>query len=254
MTSAIYEGWVRHRRYSPKEHSFQYQLFMLYMDLAELPQLFDSYWMWSARQPAPAWFRRSDHFGDPSQELDQAVRDLVSETTGREPTGPIRLLTHLRYFGYCMNPVSFFYCWDSNDEALDAIVAEVHNTPWGERHCYVLDAQGANLKGDHFGFRFDKDFHVSPFIQMDVQYKWEFSPPGKDLLVHMENLTGDQKIFDATLQLRRQPVSAGNLRRALLKYPWMTGKVIGAIYWQALRLWLKRFPFYEHPKHRGQEV
>jgi DUF1365 family protein len=223
---------------------------MLYLDLAELPELFDPYWLWSARQPAPAWFRRSDHFGDPSHGLEESVRDLVHQSTGKKVAGPVRLLTHLRYFGYCMNPVSFYYCWDSEDRSLEAVVAEVHNTPWGERHCYVLDADGTNLSGSQVGLRFDKAFHVSPFMQMDIQYDWRFAAPGPQLSVHMENLAKDQKIFDATMLLQRRELNGRNLRRALLKYPWMTGKVIGAIYWQALRLWLKRFPFYEHPQIR----
>ena len=139
MHSAIFHGQVGHYRLSPHYHGFNYSLFQMYLDLAELPQLFDRVPFWSARRPALAWFRRADHYGDPAIPLDMAIRQLILDNTGTQHKGPIRLLTHLRYFGICMNPVSFYYCWDENDKELRFIVAEVHNTPWNETHCYVLD-------------------------------------------------------------------------------------------------------------------
>ena len=245
MNSCIYKGWVRHRRLAPTQNSFRYRMFMLYLDLAELPQLFDGKPLWSARRPALAWFRRRDYLGPPGVPLDTAVRDLVESRTGVRPTGPIRLLTHLRYFGYVMNPVSFYYCFDEYGQRLETIVAEITNTPWGERHQYVLPAaaQAAPLKR----FEFDKGFHVSPFMPMEIQYHWCFNAPADRLLVNMQNFRGDQFMFDATLSLRREPVSAGALVRALAGYPVMTLKVIAAIHFQALRLWLKRTPFHAHP-------
>jgi DUF1365 family protein len=221
-------------------------MFMLYMDLAELPQLFDGKPLWSARRPALAWFRREDYLGPAGVPLDTAVRDLVEARSGQRPAGPIRLLTHLRYFGYVMNPVSFYYCFDRSGERLETIVAEITNTPWGERHQYVLPAahQAAPLKR----FDFDKDFHVSPFMPMEIQYHWCFNAPSDRLVVHMQNHRAGEFLFDATLTLRREPLSAGALLRALAGYPVMTLKVIAAIHFQALRLWLKRTPFYGHPK------
>lgn len=250
--SRIYEGWVRHRRFQPVHHQLRYRLFMLYLDLEELPDLFDPYWLWSARRPALAWFRRTDHVGDPQRELSTTIRNLVEDTTGKRPRGPVRLLTHLRYYGYCMNPVSFYYCWDAQDQTVDAIVAEIHNTPWGERHCYVLEGTGEGRS--RMSYRFDKEFHVSPFMQMDVEYQWNFTSPGEKLAVHMENLCQDRKIFDATMSLEARPLEARSLRRVLFRYPWMTGKVIGAIYWNAFLLWMKRSPFYEHPKHQKGNI
>lgn len=247
-SSRIYEGWVRHRRIQPVQHSLRYRLFMMYLDLAELPDLFDPFWFWSARSPSLAWFRRGDHVGDPAQALSDTIGSLVETATGNRPEGPIRLLTHLRYYGYCMNPVSFFYCWDHKDQEVQSIVAEIHNTPWGERHCYVLNRSGN--RGARMSFRFDKEFHVSPFMQMDVEYDWRFTTPGRKLAVHMENIRNRQKIFDATMSLESRPIESEELRRVLLQYPWMTAKVIGAIYWNAFLLWLKRSPFYEHPKHQ----
>ena len=138
MNSCIYRGWVRHRRRTPVEHAFSYRMAMLYLDLAELPEVLDGRLLWSARRPSLAWFRRADYLGDTARPLDHEVRDLVEQRTGARPVGPIRLLTHLRYFGYVMNPVSFYYCFDAAGERVETVVAEITNTPWKERHSYVI--------------------------------------------------------------------------------------------------------------------
>jgi uncharacterized protein len=247
MNSRIYKGWVSHRRVAPTAHRFRYRMFMLYLDLAELPHLFDGTPFWSARRRAPAWFNRRDYLGAPDVPLDDAVRQLVFERTGVRPSGPIRLLTHLRYFGYCMNPVSFYYCFDTSGSRLETIVAEITNTPWKERHQYVLSIDPAHGKTKRFGF--DKDFHVSPFLPMDMQYAWNFSEPSQGLYVHMENHRDGQPVFDATLALREEPVTRGALLRVLATFPLMTLKVIAAIHWQALRLWLKHTPIFDHPNN-----
>jgi DUF1365 family protein len=248
MKSSLYSGWVRHRRCVPSEHSFQYRLFMMYLDLAELPQLFDRYWLWSARRWAPAWFRRADYHGDATRPLDEAVRDLVHERTGTRPLGPIRLLTHLRYFGYCFNPVSFYYCFDREDREVETIIAEITNTPWHERHAYVLPVSQAEPEGSSWRFRFAKQFHISPFLPMDMAYDWRLSPPADHLQVHMQNWRDERAAFTATLNLTRRELSGAALARALLAFPLMTGQVTAAIYWQALRLALKRTPFFSHPR------
>jgi len=244
MNSRIYKGWVRHRRTAPTHNQFRYRLFMLYIDLAELPQLFDGIPFWSARRRALAWFKRSDYLGKSQRPLDVAVRDLVESRTGARPTGPIRLLTHLRYFGYCMNPVSFYYCFDKSGERLETIVAEITNTPWKERHQYVLTVPP---EGRIKRFDFDKEFHVSPFLPMDMTYRWCFSEPKERLFVNMQNFRLGEPMFDATLALNQEPLCASALLRVLGTFPLITLKVIGAIHWQALKLWLKRTPFYSHP-------
>ena len=249
MKSALYEGVVTHRRRAPVGNAFRYRLFHVYLDLAELDTVFRGRWLWSAKGPALAWFRREDHFGDPAAPLDEAVRDLVEQRLGRRPRGAVRLLTHLRYFGYVMNPVSFFYCFDPDDECLEAVVAEVHNTPWGERHCYVLDADGEPADGGMRAFAFAKDFHVSPFMPMEQSYRWRIGDPGERLAVAMENFEGEEKVFDAALALERREITGASLARSLALFPWMTAKVIAAIYWQAFRLWLKGVRFHPHPKH-----
>ncbi|MEJ2687605.1 MAG: DUF1365 domain-containing protein [Gammaproteobacteria bacterium] len=251
MHSCLYVGSVRHRRFSPVVHAFRYGLFQVYLDLDELDTAFRGRWLWSARRPALAWLRREDHLGDPALPLKRAVQDLVEVETGRPPEGPIRLLTHLRYFGYCFNPVSFYYCFDAAGEKVTTLVAEITNTPWGERHCYVLPAAQSKDAGRHQRFRFAKDFHVSPFMPMDIDYDWRFSQPRDRLAVHMENFRDGEKVFDATLRLERRPISGPSLAAALLRHPFMTLAVIRRIYWQALRLRLKHVPFHPHPAKPG---
>ncbi len=247
MHSCLYVGQVRHRRRQAARHQFAYRLFMVYLDLDELPRVFRGRWLWSVTRPNVAWFKRSDHLGDTQSPLGDAVRDLVAKRTGRRPPGPIRLLTHLRYFGYGFNPVSFYYCFDGAGERVETIVAEVNNTPWGEQHCYVLSADQDSGRHGHKRFQMRKSFHVSPFMPMQIDYDWRFSTPDEGLSVHMESYKAARKIFDATLSLRRRPISSASLMGVLALYPLLTVKVVGAIYYQALRLWLKRVPFCTHP-------
>ena len=252
IKSAIYEGSVRHRRFRPRANMFQYRLFFMFLDLEELPTLFDIHPLWSYQRWNVAYFRRKDHFGDSSVTMDTAVRDLVQTHLGKRPAGPIRLLTHLRYFGYCFNPASFYYCYDASDMRVETIVVEIHNTPWGERHCYVFGDNQNEHTVDHWRrYRFNKIFHVSPFIDMDVQYDWRFRAPGDIIRVHMIDIEKGKKLFDASLMLKRQPISHKELTRVLLKYPLMTMKVTTMIHFQALRLLLKNTPFFTHPKKRS---
>jgi uncharacterized protein len=249
MESGLYEGSVVHHRTHPVAHRFRVPLFLLYLDLAELDRVFRGRWLWSTRRPALVRFRREDHLGDPAQPLDDAVRDLVQARSGRRPRGPVRLLTHPRSFGYGFNPVSLYYCFADDGRRLDALVAEVTNIPWRERHCYVLVPDGAAPAG---GLRLctPKELHVSPFMGMDVDYRWTVGVPGERLSLRIESHpsgTNAGSFFRASLALERREITGRALARTLLRYPAMSARVVANIYWQALRLRRKHAPFHPHP-------
>jgi DUF1365 family protein len=234
VVSAIYSGTVSHARRVPRAHAFSYRTYMVYLDLDELPRL-------GIRS-----FVRSDFLGDPARDLATEVRDRVEDALAFRPDGPVRLLTNLRSLGYVFNPVSFYFCFDAGGERLRAVVAEITNTPWKERHAYVLRA-GA----DGASAAFDKRFHVSPFFPMEQTYEWRLGVPGERLRVEMVNREDGLEVFRAGLSMSRREWSPGALRRAAWLQPLMAWKVHAAIYWQALRLWAKGIPFHVHPAKRA---
>jgi len=220
---------------------------MVYLDLGELPHVFAGRWLWGVERRRPASFRRADHLGDPDVPLDAAVRRTVAERTGREPEGPIRLLTQLRYWGFCFNPVSFYYCFDPAGERVETLLAEVHNTPWNERYCYVLSREGPHA-GPTLRFRGAKAFHVSPFMGMDQTYHWKVTEPGETLHVSIANEEeGRGRFFGVSLDLERREITGASLVRSLAAHPFMTGRIVAGIYAQAWRLRRKGLPIFPHP-------
>ncbi|WP_036302605.1 DUF1365 domain-containing protein [Methylotenera sp. L2L1] len=251
-SNAIYQGWVSHQRFKPKAHGFRYQVFMMFLNLDELPTMFNNRIFWSFESKNIAWFKRADYFGDPAKPLKDEISQLVEVNTGKKPSGPICMLTNMRYFGYCFNPVTFYYCFEDDGETLQAIVSHITNTPWNESFAYVHDySKNRTIKFTNNGelsiFKFSKAFHVSPFMPMNIDYDWAFQLDQEQLHIHMKNLQNEQLIFNATLSLHRTEFNPSKLNALLIKYPFMTIKVVLAIYWSALKLWLKRVPFYSHP-------
>jgi len=246
--SAIYRGTLAHARHTPRPHAFTYGVWLLYLDLDQLPELLAGPGPLRAVRFAPLSFRREDYLGGRG-DLAEAARERVVAALGFRPAGPVRLLTQVRSLGRAFNPVSFYYCFGADGRTLQAVVAEVTNTPWGERHAYVVRAGQDGVEAT-----VKKAFHVSPFFGLDQAYDWRLPPPGERLVVEMRNHEGGSEVFRARLDLRREPWSAAALWRAALGQPLMAWKVPAAIYWQAFRLWLKRTPFHPHPGNAAAEA
>jgi uncharacterized protein len=244
MESALYVGKLRHRRFSPKVHSFEYPVFLSFLDVDEIPQTLrksrlTSYERWNVL----SYFER-DHFGDARKSLRQRLEEDAQRRGLTVPDGRIFLLSHLRYFGYVFNPVSFFYFYDRAGN-LQQMMAEVNNT-FGESHNYWLTTQNARAAAAARRYTSEKRMHVSPFMGMDLRYDWIFTEPGEKLVAHMNMVQNGKPFFDATLQLTRRDWTSAELRQVVAAYPFMTAKVIGAIHWEALILWLKRVPVFSH--------
>jgi DUF1365 family protein len=242
--SAIYTGRVTHARRGPARHVFSYRLKMLYLDLDEIDRLLPCGIL---RHGRFGWlsFCRADYLGPIDQPLKRAVLDLVQARLGIRPAGPVRLLTQVRCFGYVFNPVTFYYCFAADGSTLQSIVAEITNTPWQERHAYVLPAAGHDVRAV-----FQKSFHVSPFFEMAQRYRWLLTTPGEHLAVSMVKERDGRDVFSASLALERRPLTAAALVGAAVRYPLMAWRVHLGIYVQAFMLWRKGTPYFEHPDRR----
>jgi uncharacterized protein len=246
-SSAIYEGSVAHRRTGPVSHSFGYRLFLPLLDLDELPELLDSIPLWSARRPAPARFRDSDYLPGGSGSLADRARDLAQARLGRRPAGPVRLLANPRYLGVGFNPVSFLFLHGDDGVGVDSVIAEVTNTPWGERTAYVLDGRRDKADGPITG-TFEKRMHVSPFQPMDQTYEISTTAPAESLRINIRNLEGGRDVFAATMALRRLELTRARMVRLPLAYPPMTLAALTRIYANAVRLRARGAPVHPHPE------
>lgn len=252
LSSCLYQGLVLHKRHVESVHQFSYKLFMFFFDLDELDQLQKKFrGFFSTTFPSFIWFRNKDYLA--AFEADSLKHRVIQclehslKITYEKPLN-VKLLTHPRWFGLVMNPLSLFYCYEG--DVLRFIIGEITNTPWNERHTYVfeVDPASANRKAV-VDKKFEKEFHVSPFLPMAMDYRWLLSSPQERLNVSIWNSVGNRCDFEAHLTLTKLPLSAASLFKAWIKAPWMTATVALGIYWQAFKLYaVKRVTFYDHPR------
>jgi uncharacterized protein len=242
VNSALFGGKVRHRRYVHSKRSFEYSLYLNWLDLDEVKSLFKWPLLFSAGSlPSIVKFNRNNYFRPEKKDLKQAVIEEVAERTGLKVDGKVYLMTSLQYFGICFNPVSFYYCYNQQNELL-AVLAEITNTPWRERFSYVVNMHKSKVH------KFPKDFHVSPFMPMDMNYEWTFNKPSETAAIHMKNFKSSELHFDVTMKLKKSKFTYFSMLKLSIIQPVIPLKVLSAIYWQALLLWIKKVPFFENPK------
>jgi DUF1365 family protein len=246
MHSCLYRGHVEHHRLAPTAHRFRYAVFWLYLDLGELERVVHDVRLLSTRRFAATSFCRADHLGPPTTPLVDAVRAHIEATTGTQLNGPVRLLTQLRQFGLYFSPLNLYFCFEYGPGALEAVVAEVSNTPWNETHHYTL-WEGNRLSVPGYHFSHTKDFHVSPFMDMRSEYDWSIESPGDELHVSMSCRDPQERFFRVQMNLQREELNDKQLARLLLRFPVTAAQTLGAIYLQAWKLWKKKCRFYPHP-------
>lgn len=245
MRSAIYEGEVVHHRRRP-ELRFVSRVALPLLDLAEIDEVASTHPLWSIERVNAISFRRADYLGDPLRPLDACVRDLVHAEVGARPVGPISLLAHPRTWGWLFNPIAIYYCYDASGAQVEHVVAHVTNTPWKERHAYVVGPAGSHVV--------DKAMHVSPFFGMDHTYRISYADPAEELRFSVSLYDDDTQQFSASQRLERREISRAALGRVLWRYPMLTLRVSAGIHTQALRLLAKGARFHRHPPATPKEV
>lgn len=256
--SALYKGRVTHTRFFPARHRFNYPLFMFWLNPDELPTLTKHFWQLGTTALNWARFRRADYLGKDTQTVSESVRRKIAELSGHNESdfdNAVTMLCHLRYFGFYFSPLNLYFT--RRKDNVPFMLAEVSNTPWNERHYYLLNLNDCQPH--------DKAFHVSPFNSMEQLYRWRVrapDPQSSHTIVNIESwqkrnseTDESEKIFSATLNLERIELNQKSLTRVLLGTPIQTLSIVIGIYWQALRLFLKKVPLYPHPdrtRHNSQ--
>jgi len=244
LESGIYSGTVFHQRSIPKLHKFNYKIYLFWLKLSEVDMLEDTVKGFNQNKTGfcAVNFKRGDYLGDAKIPLEQAVLARMNELAAGNAEssgylkGDIYFLGQVRTFGMYFSPVNFYYL-RNREGYYTHMLAEVSNTPWNQRHHYLVDL---NNQVDS-----DKAFHVSPFNPMDMQYKWQIQQPSQSLRLHL-SCYKEQKHFEAAIDMHKRPLNTGSLRASLLSIPSMTIKTIAGIYWQAIKLFFKRVPIYTH--------
>lgn len=247
--NTIYTGNVRHRRYHQKHHQFNYNVMMFCFNIGQTSTSIFPSGAISVEKFNWFSFKRHHYFDRQSTPLDSAIRKFILEKSGTMPQGKILLLTNLACLGYCFNPISFYFVFDSENKKIESLILEVTNTPWGERKIYFQDLKNCEIKNNVYYYQFAKELHVSPFFMMDYQYKVHFKIDNQKIVFHLESFKNGERHFDATLSLKNQLSDQRKIKWILLKYPFITYKVTLAIYWQAFKLWVKGVSFYGNPRH-----
>lgn len=246
--SCIYRGEVFHQRFIPRVHKFSYNIFFLAIDLDELPLLNQMGRYFKTDRFAPLRFFAPDYLQHKSRITKKDVWDQVTELGGQDKHGRVLFVGQMRCFGLYFSPINCYYCYDQQDQ-LSYLLVEVSNTPWNERHYYLIDLQNESVC--------EKAFHVSPFMDLDMNYHWRIKAPAEHLSLSIENRRQDksqEKLFRASIAMTRQPFTNKNLLKNLLVIPMMTAKTLLGIYWQALKLYIKGVPYIAHSKKEKHNV